>query len=33
MVDSSGHGVYTSVTKQHSSRIIEVIAKANDLEI
>ena len=33
MVDSSGYDVYASVMNQHQSRIIEVIAKANDLEI
>ena len=30
MVDSTGHKVYASIMKQHSSRIIEVIAKANN---
>ena len=32
-VDSTGHEVYASVMKQHSSRIIEIIAEANNLEI
>ena len=33
MVDSAGHEVYTYVRKHHSYRIIEVIAKANYLDI
>ena len=33
MVDSSVHEVYVSAMKQHSSRIMEINAKGNNLEI
>ena len=33
MVDSTGHEEHTSVMKQYSSRIIEIIAAANDFDI